>query len=83
MQMQQHRCELQPSCQSTKALPSQLSAVSWKTALISEYRTEATDRFMWVQEVRPVISTVKSPFGLLWPTGAVGCSKFFLNILEV
>lgn len=67
------------SCYSTTAFPPLLSSVSWKTALILDYRTEPTDRFMWAQEGRlcPVISAVKSPVGLHWPAGEKGCVRVF------
>lgn len=59
------------------ALP--VSSVSWKTALILEYRTGLNDRFMWAQEGRlwPVISVLKSPVGLHWPAGGIGWVKRF------
>lgn len=50
-----------------------------ETALISDYRTQPTDRFMWAQEGRrsAVIRAVKSPVRRNWVCGSV------LNVPEV
>lgn len=66
-------------CNQQLSLP--CSALLWETALILDLRTEATDRFMWVQEgrLRSVIRAVKSPAGLHRPAGGTGCVRRFFE----